>query len=105
MTSRVHNEPSAWTHESRARSLPASGAYSPASLSRPTRLQPRGPDVESLPEQPGRGRLAVLMQPVIHLRLSGLPDRQRDLKSLAIYSAFSHLRRSSLAARLCQGSI
>ena len=28
MTSRVHNEPSAWTHESRARSLPASGAYS-----------------------------------------------------------------------------
>ena len=106
MTSRVHNEPSAWTHESRARSLPASGAYShelssarfprPASMmGEGARLSLRPLNPQRSPEETARGRLPSPSDLIIHLQLRVSLHAERDCQTFHVHS---HLRRSSLAA-------
>jgi len=89
MTSRVHNEPSAWTHESRARSLPASGAYShelsSARFPPAASMQGEGARLSLRPLNPTRSpeettgcRLPSPSDLIIHLQLRVSLHAERD---------------------------
>lgn len=109
MTSRVHNEPSAWTHESRARSLPASGALSHelslvgcsprlANVGRGRAPMLRAPDSARSPKQPPRRGLSALRHSFVQSLLTAFPNRQRDRESFHVDPS-SHQRRSVASIR------
>lgn len=112
MTSRAHNEPSVWMHESRARSLPASGAYShelsSARFPPAGSMQGRGArsllrplDPTRLPEHRCRIGLPSREQRFVIGSLAMLPPAKRVLHPLNIHS---HLRRVSVLAPVCRFS-
>lgn len=100
MTSRVHHS-HAWTHESRARSLPASGAYShelsSARFPRPTPMQGEGARLSLRPLNPTRSpeettgrRLSSPSDLIIHLQLRVSLHAERDCQSFHV-DTFSHV--------------
>lgn len=68
------------------------------------RLSLRPLDPTRSPEETTRRRLPSPSDLIIHLQLRVSLHAERDCQSFHVHP-FSHLRRSSLAARLCQGSI